>query len=252
MILKPGLKKINLTNQTIQINKTTLTRVGTNCQEKSIKFLGIYIDDDLKWTDHIKNLNRKISNTIFTLNQIKNVMPFNTLKTLYQTMLEPHLTYGLPIWGNANLSTLKKTNVLQKKALRCITNSKFNSHTEPLFKSTELLKLNDLYTLEVSKIMYKYQSKRLPETFNNLYSYNHQVHPGTITRQSHQLHIPKPKNNFVKSQPKYNYPAIWNNIKQDTQNQPTTKAFTKHLKSYIISNYKSKVTCLNTYCKECN
>jgi len=168
MILQPGLKKINLTNQTIQINKTTLTRVGTNCKEKSIKCFGIYIDDDLKWTDHIKNVNRKISNSIFTLNQIKHFMPFNTLKTLYQTMLEPHLTYGLPIWGNANLSTLKKTNVLQKKALRCITNSKFNSHTEPLFKSTQILKINDLYTLEVGKIMHKYQNKKIPETFNNL------------------------------------------------------------------------------------
>jgi len=99
--------------------------------------------------------------------------------------------------------------------------------------------------------MHKCQSKRLPETFNNLYSYNHHVHPGTITRQSHQLHIPtnKKKTILSQSQPKYNYPAIWNNIKQNTQNQPTTKAVTKHMKSYIIFNYKSKITCLNTYCK---
>jgi len=60
MILKPGSKKINLTNQTIQINKTTLTRVGTNCQKNQSNFFDYIIDDDLKWTDHIKNVNRKI------------------------------------------------------------------------------------------------------------------------------------------------------------------------------------------------
>ena len=51
---------------------------------------------------------------------------------------------------------------LQKKAFRVITNSKFNDHTEPLFKGLNLLKLPDIFEVTVLKFYYNYCHVQLP------------------------------------------------------------------------------------------
>jgi len=66
------------------------------------------------------------------------------IKLLY---IYPFLTYGLSIWGNTYRTTLKPLITLQKRAIRTITLSKPDEHSEPLFKDLEILKLTDLVTL---------------------------------------------------------------------------------------------------------
>ena len=68
---------------------------------------------------------------------------------------------------------------LQKRAVRIITCSKYNSHTDPLFRKLNLLKTKDLFELSVLKWFYKYKKSILPfyisnmfSDFNNLHGYN--------------------------------------------------------------------------------
>ena len=51
-------------------------------------------------------------------------------------------------WGNAKDSILKKNILLQKRALRYIHNSGYNSHTDPLFQHSGILKLEFKYRAE--------------------------------------------------------------------------------------------------------
>ena len=52
-----------------------------------------------------------------------------SLRTLYFALMHPHLSYGIIAWGSADKSITRQTNLLQKRAIRIITNSAFNSHT---------------------------------------------------------------------------------------------------------------------------
>ena len=81
------------------------TRIGNNCSETSTKFLGILIDVNLSWKQHISYLNSKISKTLFTIKQVKHFLPYDSLKKLYSTLVESHLSYGIMAWGNASEST---------------------------------------------------------------------------------------------------------------------------------------------------
>ena len=83
------------------------------------------------------------------------------MRTLYCTLILPHLTYGNLAWGK-NITRLNK---LQKKAVRAITNSKFNAHTEPLLKLLNLLNIKDTYILSNLKFYYKYIHNILPHYF---------------------------------------------------------------------------------------
>ena len=64
------------------------------------------------------------------------------MKTLYHSLIHSHFSYGLLVWENASKSIIHSSKILQKRA---ISNAKYNSHTDPLFKSCGILKLEDLY-----------------------------------------------------------------------------------------------------------
>ena len=66
-----------------------MSRVGNKCDETSTKFLGIHIDENLSWKRHICQLNSKIARASFAINQVKNVLPKESLKTLYVALIQP-------------------------------------------------------------------------------------------------------------------------------------------------------------------
>ena len=57
---------------------------------------------------------------------------------------------------------------LQKKVIRFLTNSKFNSHTAPLFKQLGLLNAVDIFKLACFKLLYKYENRKLPSYLNGI------------------------------------------------------------------------------------
>ena len=69
------------------------------------------------------------------INRLKHTLPPRILLTLYNTLILPHLHYGLLLWGHYSDRILK----FQKRAIRTISNSKFNWHTEPICKLLSIL-----------------------------------------------------------------------------------------------------------------
>ena len=82
------------------------------------KFVGIVIDDKLCWLDYINSINIRLSRSLYILNSVKNMLPNFILRQIYYTMVQPYLTYGIILWGSTYQSYLKRTVILQKKAIR--------------------------------------------------------------------------------------------------------------------------------------
>jgi len=57
-----------------------------------------------------------------------------------------------------------------------MTYSSFRTNITPLYKKLNLLKLGDIYSLELGKIMNKFLSGNLPDNFNRLFTRVNQVH----------------------------------------------------------------------------
>ena len=87
----------------------------------------------------------KIARSIFALNEIKNILPIEIRRLVYNTLIKSHLEYGIIIWGSSRCEQLKKVKILQKKAVRNVSNKHLRAHCTPIFGKLELLKLEDLY-----------------------------------------------------------------------------------------------------------
>ena len=134
------------------------------------KFLGIYLDTHLTWKRHIERISAKISSAIFAINRARNFLSKHALRCLYFALVHSHLTYGIHAWGNS--MTIKKIITLQKRAIRTINKVCYRSHTEPLFKSNQILKFEDMYTMQISLFVYDLNNDLLPKSFRNVLSQN--------------------------------------------------------------------------------
>lgn len=83
----------NKLGPTVMVNSDTLEEV------ESVKFLGIHLDKELTWNDHIDSLCSKISSGIYVLRELAKHCSFNVLLMAYYGIIFPHLSYGIIIWG---------------------------------------------------------------------------------------------------------------------------------------------------------
>ena len=166
MIFHHRQRKIDEFIPDIRINDSPIERVT------DFNFLGLQIDQHLNWNAHIQKCSNKISRTLGVMNRLNRYLPTKILRVLYDSLVLPHLQYVILSWGS-KLSRLSK---LQKRAIRVVTCSKFNAHTEPLFKSLNLLKLEDMLYVSVLKLYYRLCHWNLPAYVTNLFT---RVVPGT-------------------------------------------------------------------------
>ena len=86
-------------------------------QVDEFNFLGITIDQSVTWASHIRKISLKISRVIGISRKLKHTFPQYILRTIYNSLVHPHLIYGLNLWGFKH----KRITVLQKKAVRILT-----------------------------------------------------------------------------------------------------------------------------------
>ena len=182
------------------------------------------------------------------MNRLKHTINIDTLRILYNSLLLSHINYCLSLWGHSSNRIFK----LQKKALRIITLSKYNSHTEPLFKSLNLLKVKDLYELKILKTYYNFCHGLLPTYFQKIVMKNNELRSRT-TRQSTQLHVPASNFTTVQQSIRYIIPKIVNSTSNDITEKINTHSifgYSWFIKRKIIDNYNP--ICTNTNCFICH
>ena len=97
------------------------------------KYLGVIIDNKLKWTSHILYIKNKISKTIGLFYKMRQYLERKALINLYYTLVFPYLIYCNEVWGNASAVHLEPIITIQKRAIRTITFSSYLSPSEPFF-----------------------------------------------------------------------------------------------------------------------
>ena len=160
----PNNKKINLNNLSLSTE-----RIGDDCPTKSFKFVGVNIDINLSWNTHINKVKSKFSSDSLQISRLMNIFPTKTLVNLYNGLFRPHIELVLLYWGVVQPSKLKGLINCQKKCIRNINKSKYNSHTNPIFKKLNILKFNDLFDLNCKLFMHSFVHNKLPSCFESMF-----------------------------------------------------------------------------------
>jgi hypothetical protein len=207
-------------------------------KKKSVKSLGIIIDEKLTWNEHIKVCKTKISNSVYAINRVKHLIPRKYIRTLYFTMVYPYLTYGIPLWGSTYDTHKKKLVLMQKRMIRIIEGAKYNEHTNPLFCKTGILKMDDIYKVETLKLVFKYLNNELPTPLRNLFTPNTAIYERQ-TRQHSDLHVKKCRTTIAAQSISGRGPQLWNVLPNSlkTLRAGTITIFVSNLVKHIVQAY---------------
>ena len=77
----------------LQINGLTIDGV------QNFNFIGLYFNEHLFWKPHIDIVANKLIRFSGVINKLKRFLPIHILRTLYFSMVQSRLTYGILAWG---------------------------------------------------------------------------------------------------------------------------------------------------------
>ena len=68
----------------------------------SWKYLGVVIDESLKWKEHIDQVYVKLIKFTSIFYKVRHLLPFACLRKLYFAFIHPHLLYGIEVYAIAS------------------------------------------------------------------------------------------------------------------------------------------------------
>ena len=135
---------------------------------EGVKFLGVWVDEGLKWTGHIGKVKSKISRLLGVLGRAQAALGGRLLHMLYNGLVLPHLQYCLMIWGDfheGRNKTLGGTLLrYQKRFMGLILERKGRYHADPMFSELRVLKIDDMYRQQLRLYAWSFMRGRLPES----------------------------------------------------------------------------------------
>jgi len=236
-------------------NRTEISRVKKEDKVPAIKYLGVYFDPNLNFKFHTQMLCKKISKSIYAIRTVKNILPESALCSLYFALLHSHLVYAVQIWSSGSGSNMESMFKLQKKAIRIISNASYNAHTEPLFKSLEILPLNLLAEFSKTQFMQHFKQKYLPQALSNTWQSNQERRFEDDPRQlrnDNELHIPLARTDQLSRFPLFHLPKLWNALPEELKIIRHKQTFSTKLKKHLLSQLSTTITCSRLFCPSCS
>lgn len=95
---------------------------------RTFKYLGLIIDEHLRWIDHMHGLGKKLAPANGILWKLRNILPHNSKKLVYDTLFQSHLNYMSTLWGLASYKSISNIQILQNRALRNVYDLPYRTH----------------------------------------------------------------------------------------------------------------------------
>ena len=180
------------------------------------------------------------------MSKLKYFVPVKILKIVYNSLILPHLNYGLKCWGYK----LQKISKLQKKAIRIVACKNYTAHTDPIFKQLHIMKVSDIFIVQHLSFYYDLINDRLPSCFSSIYSQLNEKHHNYNTRQLKKCNKLRTNHFFAERQIICSLSTIVNETSEWILNRITTHSrenFIKLIKNGCINKYEEVCNIVNCF-----
>lgn len=184
--------------------------------------MGILIDNKLKFRDHIQKLNKKLACGCYALRVVTKELGVKMGRTVYFSLIESHLRYGIAFWGYCNQELMNSILVAQKRALRFLCGAGCREHCRPLFIKQGILTVICIFILETVCLLHKKY-----KYYQNSAQYN--------TRQNSNIPLPIPRSALTKKSLIFDSIKIYNHIPMAFRQVSNDRIFKKSVKKLLLS-----------------
>lgn len=196
-------------------------------------FLGVILDNNLKYTNHISHVRRKAAFGIRILLKARQFFKTATLLSLYFAFVHSHFTYCAASWGNTYATHLIPLQHLQNQAFRIITFSPYRTNVSLLLKEHSVLTIANL--VKFSILIYLYKSMYNLSTFSIFNNDSLTNSNPTRFALASNLLLPKVRTNYGKLNTTFVAVSNWNSLPISTKQSPSLRSFKKNLREHLLT-----------------
>jgi len=199
-------------------------------QVNSHRVLGIIIDQQLSWKQHIDKTCKALSKNLFLLSRIKPLADMQARKIFYHAHIQPYLDYGSSLWDGASESSLKRLNSLHRRAIKLIVDTKEAISTDEKFVKLQILSLKEQHNFNKLVIMRKITLGTAPNYLSSFVQNNGRPQ----RRLGNEFFLPRAFLDIFKTSFSYSGPILWNSIPYDIRLIHSLTSFKSRLHTYLL------------------
>ena len=190
----------------------------------SAKFLGIFVDSNLKWTLHVESLGKKLASSCYAIRSVSRELNMQSARMAYFSLVESHLRYGLPFWGTGGITQFNTIFSLQKRAIHYLFGLNQRTHCKPYFRKSGILTLPSLFIFETACMIRKHRHLFPPRPDH-----------GYSTRTSdYDIYLPTPSTELARRSVIYLAKKLFNHLPHNLKSVPSYQKFRSLTRSYFI------------------
>jgi len=126
------------------------------------KYLGVVLDGNLRWKDHVQYLTKKLRSTIPMFYELRNILDKRGLKMVYAALIQSSINYAILAWGGAYPTNLKQLNITHRYVLKVISKRKRTYPSQLLYNECDVLPIHFDYVAACLKYFYTNTNNQPP------------------------------------------------------------------------------------------
>lgn len=199
-----------------------------------VKNLGLHIDYNLRFTQHVNHMIRKSFSNLKLLYGCRHILNKKSKIILSEALILSHLNYSDVVYGPClTLCDATRIQRIQNSCIRLIFGLTRSSHVSSKLREINWLNMRERRYLHCACLYYKIINYKSPIYLFNKIKFRSDVHVAN-TRGKHKLQIPQHKTSLFKRSFTYNISKILNLIPLDI-NKLSLRSFKLQLSKLLLS-----------------
>lgn len=187
-----------------------------------VKFLGLYVDGNLRWHLHIEHVCGRLSSAYYAMLRLRNSLPIEELLTIYYSMVYSHLSYNVVLWGSSG--ECKRLFISQKRIIRLIFKLRPCDSCRPIFSQFRVLPFPCIFILNCLTYIHTNISKY--KKCSDFHGYG--------TRHTDTIALPRHRTAKYESSPRYIGIKLYNHLPSRLKSM-NGRSFKREVKSMLIN-----------------
>ena len=208
------------TSPSLEIGGMPINRVSHT------KSIGVYLDENLIWNEHINQISRKIASGIGALKRIRSFVPDTTLQLIFNSLVQPYFDYCCVVWDNCSKTLADKLQKLQnRRAARILTFSSYDANADVVLASINWKKLETQRKIQKAVMVHKSLYGLAPDYLRSMFVNRSIVANYSLRDTEGKLAIPKPRTDYLRNSFSYSGAVLWNSLPTDLRQTENPNQF---------------------------
>ena len=197
-------------------------------QTNNVKYLGVDLDENLKFDVHVDNLVNKINRGLGVLRHCSHYVPKSSLLTIYNTIVLPNFDYCSVVWGTCNSTLLTRLQRLQNRAMRILLKCNYRTHISDMLNELKWMSVRQRIFYMSCVWMWKVKHGLVPDYLSSKFKINSSYNTRSFSSDNYFVEICNHKS-F-----QYTGTSAWNSLPPKIKSMNNLVSFKKEVSKFIF------------------